>query len=144
MADLSDDELLDALGIEVKIETKAAHTPLEERMIAGFEDIQRFVQSNGRKPQHGEERAAAQQVALTCEVVDVIRICFYALRQFACSSKAAGKDGSRKTSLIVAETASYGSYPTSEVKSLQLLTKTKITLAFYQFESVMPAMLHVL
>jgi T5orf172 domain len=56
MADLSDDELLDALGIEVKTETKTAHTPLEERMIAGFEDMQRFVQTNGRKPQHGEER----------------------------------------------------------------------------------------
>jgi hypothetical protein len=56
MADLSDDELLDALGIEVKSESKTALTPVEERMIAGFEDIQRFVQSHGRKPQHGEER----------------------------------------------------------------------------------------
>jgi T5orf172 domain len=56
MVDLSDDELLDALGVEIKTETKTAHTPLEERMIAGFEDIQRFVQTNGRKPQHGEER----------------------------------------------------------------------------------------
>lgn len=56
MTDLSDDELLDALGIEFKAETKAAHTPLQERMIAGFEDIARFVQSHGRLPQHGEER----------------------------------------------------------------------------------------
>jgi hypothetical protein len=56
MTNLSDDELLKALGIEVKTESKAAHTPLQERIIAGFEDIARFVQSNGRVPQHGEER----------------------------------------------------------------------------------------
>jgi hypothetical protein len=62
MVDLSDDELLDALGIEIKTETKTAHTPLEERMIAGFEDIQRFVQTNGRKPQHGEERGIFERL----------------------------------------------------------------------------------
>lgn len=56
MVDLSDDELLDALGIEVEQEKARTHTPLEERIIAGFEDIVRFYEEQGRAPQHGEER----------------------------------------------------------------------------------------
>ena len=28
----------------------------EERIIAGFEEIQRFVEKHGRAPQHGEDR----------------------------------------------------------------------------------------
>lgn len=56
MADMSDQELLDALGVEVKAEKKAARTPREERIIAGFEEIKRFVDQHGRLPQHGEDR----------------------------------------------------------------------------------------
>ena len=53
---MDDDELLEALGVEVT-PIKAAHrTPREERIIAGFEDILRFHQTNGRTPQHGEDR----------------------------------------------------------------------------------------
>jgi hypothetical protein len=55
MADLSEDEeLLAELGVEVKVEKASTYTPLEERMIAGFEDIQRFVDEHKRPPQHGE------------------------------------------------------------------------------------------
>lgn len=56
MADMNDDELLDALGVEVAPVKAAAYTRLEERLIAGFEDILRFVEANGRAPQHGEDR----------------------------------------------------------------------------------------
>lgn len=35
---------------------RATYTPREERIIAGFEDIARFVKEHGRAPQHGEER----------------------------------------------------------------------------------------
>lgn len=55
MADMDDDELLAALGVEVtpiKIEQR---TPREERIIAGFEDILRFHQTHGRAPRHGED-----------------------------------------------------------------------------------------
>jgi len=56
MAEMDDDELLDALGVEVA-PLKASHrTPREERIIAGFEDILRFHQANGRAPLHGEGR----------------------------------------------------------------------------------------
>jgi hypothetical protein len=56
MADLSDDELLAELGVEIEAKTHSSRTPLEERIIAGFEDIVRFFEANGRVPQHGEER----------------------------------------------------------------------------------------
>ncbi len=56
MADLSDDELLDALGVEAAPVANGRHTPREERIIAGFEDILRFVETHGRVPQHGEGR----------------------------------------------------------------------------------------
>ncbi|KKJ78006.1 hypothetical protein WH95_06270 [Kiloniella litopenaei] len=54
MAELSDLELLDALGVEAKEEKKKKRTPKEERIIAGFEEIQKFVDDNGRLPAHGE------------------------------------------------------------------------------------------
>lgn len=56
MAEMDDDELLDALGVEVAPLKAASRTPREERIIAGFEDILRFHQTHGRAPQHGEER----------------------------------------------------------------------------------------
>jgi|TARA_R110001583_G_scaffold32882_4_gene111675 hypothetical protein len=51
-----DDALLAELGVEVETKKAAAHTPREERIIAGFEDIQRFVEEHGHAPQHGEDR----------------------------------------------------------------------------------------
>jgi hypothetical protein len=56
MAELDDDELLDALGVEVAPLKVSSRTPREERIIAGFEDILRFHQANGRAPLHGEGR----------------------------------------------------------------------------------------
>lgn len=56
MAEMDDDELLDALGVEVAPLKVANRTPREERIIAGFEDILRFYQDHGRAPQHGEDR----------------------------------------------------------------------------------------
>ena len=56
MDELSDDELLEALGVVVETKKAGAHTPREERVLAGFEDIVKFVKEHGRAPQHGEER----------------------------------------------------------------------------------------
>lgn len=56
MADMDDDELLDALGVEVAPLKTASRTPREERIIAGFEDILRFHQTHGRAPLHGDGR----------------------------------------------------------------------------------------
>ena len=56
MSDLSDLELLGELGIELEAEKTKTYSPLEARLIAGFEDILKFASENGRAPQHGEER----------------------------------------------------------------------------------------
>ena len=56
MADLDDDELLEALGVELAPIKAGGRTPREERIIAGFEDILRFVDAHKRAPQHGEGR----------------------------------------------------------------------------------------
>lgn len=56
MADLDDDELLDALGVKIAPLKVSNRTPREERIIAGFEDILRFHLTHGRAPLHGEDR----------------------------------------------------------------------------------------
>jgi hypothetical protein len=53
---MNDDELLEALGLTAETKADRTHTPLEERVIAGFEDIVNFRKEHGRAPQHGEER----------------------------------------------------------------------------------------
>lgn len=50
-----DDDLLDALGIEDEAGETASLTPLQERLLAGFEEVQAFVDTHGRPPQHGED-----------------------------------------------------------------------------------------
>lgn len=58
MAELTDDDdaLLKALGVDVEKERRASRTAREERIIAGFEDIQRFVEKHGHAPRHGDDR----------------------------------------------------------------------------------------
>jgi hypothetical protein len=51
-----DDALLAELGVEAEPKKQSTRTPREERIIAGFEEIQRFVERHGRTPQHGEDR----------------------------------------------------------------------------------------
>jgi hypothetical protein len=56
MTDLSLDELRAELDEFVQPEKKGGRSAREERIIAGFEDIQRFFDQHGRAPQHGEDR----------------------------------------------------------------------------------------
>lgn len=41
---------------------KGGRSPREERIIAGFEDIQRFVEQHGHAPQHGEDRDIFERI----------------------------------------------------------------------------------
>lgn len=54
--DLDLDELANDLAEFAQPEKNDARSPRDERIIAGFEEIQRFVDDNGRAPQHGEDR----------------------------------------------------------------------------------------
>lgn len=57
-----DDALLAELGVEAETKKVSARTPQEERVIAGFEEIQRFVDENDREPQHGEDREIFERI----------------------------------------------------------------------------------
>lgn len=57
MADLTDDDaLLEALGGLDEQPKASKYTPVQARVIAGFEDVVRFVNEHGRKPEHGDGR----------------------------------------------------------------------------------------
>lgn len=56
MADMSDEEMLAFLDVDMAPKKVRARTPREERIIAGFEDIVKFREEHGRAPQHGEGR----------------------------------------------------------------------------------------
>ena len=62
-----DDALLDELGVEVETNKESSRTPREERVIAGFEEIQRFVEQHGRAPRHGEDRDIFARLAGSSE-----------------------------------------------------------------------------
>ncbi len=49
-----DDALLAELGVETEVKKAQTYTPKQERIIAGFEDIQRFAREHDRTPQHGD------------------------------------------------------------------------------------------
>lgn len=57
-----DDALLAELGVEVETKKATSHTPREERIIAGFEEIERFFEQNGRLPAHGEDRDIFERI----------------------------------------------------------------------------------
>ena len=55
MSDFDLDELRDELAGFAQPEKKGGRSPREERVIAGFEEVQRFVEKNGHPPRHGED-----------------------------------------------------------------------------------------
>ena len=56
MTDPNLDELAEELAEFGDPEKKGGRPPREERILAGFEEIQRFVEKEGHAPQHGEGR----------------------------------------------------------------------------------------
>lgn len=56
MTDLDLDDLRAELDDYAQPEKKGGRSAREERIIAGFEEVQRFVEKHGRAPQHGEAR----------------------------------------------------------------------------------------
>jgi len=51
-----DHELLDQLGVDTALEQSGGRSATEQRIIAGFEEIERFVEEHGRPPEHGASR----------------------------------------------------------------------------------------
>ncbi len=53
---ITDEQLLADLGIEVEAEAQPSGSARESRILAGFEEIEKFVEAAGRLPQHGEDK----------------------------------------------------------------------------------------
>ena len=60
-----DDALLDDLGVEVKVKKKSILSAREERIIAGFEEIQRFVRESKRPPSFGDNKDIFERLYAT-------------------------------------------------------------------------------
>lgn len=57
-----DDDLLAELGVEVESKSASSRTPRQQRIIAGFEEIERFIEAHGRLPQHGEDKDIFERI----------------------------------------------------------------------------------
>jgi len=51
----ADADALAELGKTAEPDKQVTYTPKQERIIAGFEEVQRFIREHGRLPQHGED-----------------------------------------------------------------------------------------
>lgn len=65
MTDLDLDELRAELDEFAQPEKKGGRSHRDERIIAGFEEIQRFVKTHGRVPQHGEHNDIFERLYAT-------------------------------------------------------------------------------
>ncbi|MEI7668495.1 MAG: GIY-YIG nuclease family protein [Pseudomonadota bacterium] len=57
-----DDALLSELGVEVETHKTGSRSPREERIIAGFEDIERFYEQYGALPSYGEDKDIFERI----------------------------------------------------------------------------------
>lgn len=78
-----DADLIAALGVELEPEKQVTFTPREERIIAGFEDIQRFVEEHGHLPHHGDEKDIFERLyAIRLDRIRQSKECMALLKQF--------------------------------------------------------------
>ena len=57
-----DNELLAQLGVEVVAKKAVKYTAVEQRIITGFEEIQKFVDEYNRLPESGEDRDIFERI----------------------------------------------------------------------------------
>ncbi|MCC6277274.1 MAG: GIY-YIG nuclease family protein [Oligoflexia bacterium] len=60
--DTSDEQLLADLGIEIEPESQSSGSARDLRIIAGFEEIEKFVELNGHPPEHGENKDIFERI----------------------------------------------------------------------------------
>lgn len=78
-----DADLIASLGVELEPEKQITFTPREERIIAGFEDIQRFVEEHGHPPHHGDENDIFERLyAIRLDRIRESKECMALLEQF--------------------------------------------------------------
>lgn len=78
-----DDALLAELGVQVESNRASSFTPWEERIIVGFEQIQKFIEERGRLPEHGEGKDIFERLyAIRLEQIRKQDGCLTLLRKF--------------------------------------------------------------
>jgi hypothetical protein len=83
MSDLDLDELRAELDDFAQPEARGGRSAREERIIAGFEEIQRFVEQYGRLPEHGEDRGIFERLyAVRLDRMRSLEECHALLRPF--------------------------------------------------------------
>jgi hypothetical protein len=76
MSELNLDELRAELDEFAQPENKAGRSPHEERIIAGFEEIQQFAKQHGRAPQHGEDKGTFERLyAVRLDRLRALAVC---------------------------------------------------------------------
>jgi hypothetical protein len=60
-----DEDLLSDLGVDTESQDQGSHSAREQRIIAGFEEIERFVKENRRLPLHGEDKDIFERLYAT-------------------------------------------------------------------------------
>ena len=60
-----DDALLEELGVKAEVKKRSTLTAREERIRAGFEEIQQFVEEQGREPLFGDTRDIFEKLYAT-------------------------------------------------------------------------------
>ena len=76
-----DEKLLSDLGIEAEVKKKSELSPREERIIAGFEEIQKFVEENGIEPSTESDKdiferlyaTRLEQIRSQSECIDLLK-----------------------------------------------------------------------
>ncbi|MBY0554918.1 GIY-YIG nuclease family protein [bacterium] len=58
----SDEELLADLGLEPESEAPSGVSAKESRIISGFEEIEKFYETHGRLPEHGEDKDIFERI----------------------------------------------------------------------------------
>ena len=97
MSDPDLDELAAELSEFAAPEAKGGRPPREERVIAGFEEIQRFVEKHGRAPQHGEDRDIFERLyAVRLDRLRALPDCRALLAPLDHQGLLAGATGSRR------------------------------------------------
>lgn len=94
MHDADLDELAAELAEFAPPDKKGGRSPREERVIAGFEEIQRFVETHGRAPQHGEDRDIFERLyAVRLDRLRALADCRALLEPFDHQGLLAGVEG---------------------------------------------------
>ena len=65
MTDIDLDELRDELDAFAKPKKEQSRSPRDERIIAGFEEIQQFVEEHNREPSFGEKKDIFERLYAT-------------------------------------------------------------------------------